>query len=37
MLYWSSGPIREDVEAEGLEIKLPFPHGAKEAVSVCFV
>ena len=25
MLCWSSGPIREGVVSEGLEIKLPFP------------
>ena len=36
MLCWSSGPPREDVVAEGLDIKLPFQGGA-EAISVCLV
>ena len=37
ILGWFSGPIREDVMAECLEIKLPFPGGAEEAVPVCFI
>ena len=37
MLCWSSGPIQEDVVAEALEIKFPFPGGAEEAIPVCFL
>ena len=37
MLCWSSGPMREDMVAEGLEIKLPFPGGAEKAIPVCSV
>ena len=32
-----SSLIWENVVAEGLEIELPFPGGAEEAVPVCFV
>ena len=37
VLCWSSGPVWEDVAAEGLEIKLAFPGGTEEAVPVSFV
>ena len=37
VLCWSSGPICEDMTAEGLEIKLAFPDGAEEAVSASFL
>ena len=37
VLRWSSGPICEDVMSEGLEIKLAFPGGAEESVSVSFI
>ena len=37
MLCRTSCPIREDMVAEGLEIKLPFPGVAEYAIPVCFV
>ena len=37
MLCWPSCPIRKDMVAEGLEIKLPFPGGAEWAIPVRFV
>ena len=37
MLCRASCPIREDMVAKGLEIKLPFPGGAEYATPVCFV
>ena len=37
MLCRASCPIRDDMVAEGLEIKLPFPGGAEYTIPVCFV
>ena len=37
MLCRTRCPVREDMVAEGSEIKLPFPGGAEYAILVCFV
>ena len=37
MLSRTSCPIREDMVAEGLEIKLSFPGGAEYAIPVGFI
>ena len=37
ILCWSSGPVLEDVAAEGLDIKLAFPCDAEATVPVCLV
>ena len=37
MLFWSSGPVCEDVTSESLEVKFTFPCGSNESVPVNFI